>query len=48
MVTSESIEKELEIGRQKSSDPPSTTKYRHHISEQSRMYERVNLKGRRI
>jgi len=33
------------MGRQKSSDPPSTTKYRHHISEHSRMYDRVNLEG---
>lgn len=46
IVTRESIEKELEMGRQKSSDPPSTTKYKHHIREQSKMYDRVNLRKR--
>lgn len=44
IVIRDSNEKELEIGRQKSSEPPSTRKYKNQATEHSSMYERVNLK----
>lgn len=43
IVTSDIIENDVDMGRQKSSDPPSITKYRHQTTEHSKMYDNVNL-----
>lgn len=46
IVTSDIIEKDVDIGRQKLSELPPMTKYRHQTTEHSKMYDKVNLQGK--